>query len=74
MFLREKVKEGTLMSEKIKTQNKKFLNGLKKLGKSYEFTDYFTRLQLLLYIMLCVMFGVQKSGGGLIEIAAFFSE
>lgn len=60
------------MSEKLKTQYKAFRNGFKNLGKWFVFTVFLSGFPLLLYIMLCVMFGVQKSGGGLTEIAAFF--
>ena len=55
------------MSEKLKSQYKAFRNGFKNLEKWFVFTVFLSGFPLLLYIMLCVMFGVQKSGGGLTE-------
>lgn len=49
------------MSKKLKIQYKAFRNDFKSLGEWFVFTVFLSGFPLLLYIMLCVMFGVQKA-------------
>ena len=64
-------RERSTKMKRFKERNKALKNGFKSLGKWFIFTVFLSGFPLLLYIILCFMFGIDEERG-ITEIAAFF--